>query len=50
MQPCSNLEYQAYMCIVITKVTKTMVHWSLLEGINGPKVAPSYANLWLLLA
>jgi hypothetical protein len=50
MQPCSNLEYQAYMCIVITKVTKTMVHWSLLEGTNGTMIAPSYANLWLLLA
>jgi hypothetical protein len=49
MQSCGNLEYQAYMSIVITRVTKTMAHWSLLEGTSDPKVVPSHAYLWLLL-
>jgi hypothetical protein len=49
MQPCSNLQDQAYMSIDISRVTKTMVHWPLLEGTNGPKVVPRYAYLWLLL-
>jgi hypothetical protein len=49
MQPCSNLEDQAYMCIDISRVTKTMEHWPLLEGTNDPKVVPRYGYLWLLL-
>jgi hypothetical protein len=47
MQPCSNLEDQAYMSIDISRVT--MEHWPLLEGTNDPKVVPRYGYLWLLL-